>query len=385
MLISCVVPLEELVYYIITVKGIIIYMKILIVSTGIQDRTGTYVVLKNIIPFLMKNNEVTILTNQGDVDIECDKLVQLTTNRIFPQYYFMSGLSKLLRDGFFNDFDIIHAFDYPIYPTDFLTLKKSQISAPLLISVHGSIHQFSSFPLNYLKKIHNNFMLRYKNRVSKFIASTLAEKKHLIKYGIDESKIEILPLGVKPLKLDLTKRSGKNITYIGRLSKTKNVELLVKAFAKLHNSDASLIIAGPDYGSLQMLKNLVQELHIENRVIFRGWITEEEKTELLSKTSIFVHPSLEDVFSLSLAETSASGVPVVAFDVEANPEIIIDMVTGKIVKEKNSDSLRETMDYILNNQKLIKQFSENGHVLTSKKYNWSQTVSILQNLYSSLI
>jgi glycosyltransferase involved in cell wall biosynthesis len=333
----------------------------------------------------MKNNEVTILTNQGDVDIDCDRLVQLTTSRIFPQYYFMSGLSKLLRDGFFNDFDIIHAFEYPIYPTDFLTLKKLQINAPLLISAHGSIHQFSSFPFNYLKKIHNNFMLRYKNRVSKFLASTLAEKKHLIKCGIDESKIEILPLGVKSLKLDFTKRNGKNITYIGRLSKTKNVELLVKAFAKLHNNDANLIIAGPDYGSLSMLKNLIQKLKIENRVTFTGWITEEEKIDLLSKTSIFVHPSLEDVFSLSLAETSASGVPVIAFDVEANSEIIIDMVTGKIIKEKNSESLRKAIDDILNNEELIIQFSENGRVLTSKKYNWSQTASILQNLYLSLI
>ena len=140
-------------------------MKILIVSTGIQNRAGTYIVLKNIIPFLMKNNEITILTNQGNVDIECNKLIQIPSSRIFPQYYFMSGLTKLFKNGFFNNFDIIHTFDYPIYPTDFLTLKKSHISTPLLISAHGSVHQFSPFPLNYLKKIHNYFMLRYKNRV----------------------------------------------------------------------------------------------------------------------------------------------------------------------------------------------------------------------------
>lgn len=360
-------------------------MKILIVSTSIQNGTGTYIVLKNIIPLLMKNHKVTILTNKGDVDIKCDRLIQLPTNRFFPQYYFMSDLSKLLHDGFFNEFDIIHAFEYPIYPTDFLTIKKLQINTPLLISAHGSVHQFSSFPFNYLKKIHNNFMLRYKNRVSKFLASTLAEKKHLIKCGIDESKIEILPLGVKSLKLDFTKKSGKNITYIGRLSKTKNVELLVNAFAQLHNSDANLIIAGPDYGSLSILKDLVQKLKIENRVIFTGWITEKEKIDLLSKTSIFVHPSLEDVFSLSLVEASASGVPVIAFDVEANSEIITDMVTGKIIKEKSSESLREAIDDILNNKELITQFSENGRVLTSKKYDWSKTVSILHDLYLSLI
>ena len=63
-------------------------MKILITTNTIPDKTGTYIVLKNIIPHLMKNNEVTILTNQCDVDIKCDKLVQLSTSNIFSQYFF---------------------------------------------------------------------------------------------------------------------------------------------------------------------------------------------------------------------------------------------------------------------------------------------------------
>ena len=239
--------------------------------------------------------------------------------------------------------------------------------------------------LNYLKKIHNYFMLRYKNNVSNYPACSMAEKNSLIKYGIDENKILVLPLGVESLKLDFTKRVGKNITYIGRLTKTKNVELLIKAFAQLDNTDAKLTIAGPDYGELPMLKNLVQKLKIENKVIFTGWISEKEKIDLLSKTSIFVHPSLEDIFSLSLAETSASGVPVIAFGGTGTSEIIVDMVTGKVVKERTLESLRDAMDYILNNPDLINKFSENGRVLTTKKYNWLQTASDLQNLYSRLI
>jgi len=360
-------------------------MKILIVTTGIQNKTGTYVVLKNIIPFLRKNNDVTILTNSGDVDIECDALIQLSTNPIFPQYFFMSDLSKLLNDGFFNDFDIVHTFDYPIHPTDFLTLKKHKINPPLVISAHGSIHQFSSFPLNILKKIHNFFMLKYRDRVSFFIASTIAEKNHLIRYGIDASKILVLPLGVKLLKLDFAHKKNKNITYIGRLSKTKNIELLIEAFANLQNTDTHLTISGPDYGQLQFLQNMVKKLNIENRVTFTGWLNNNEKLNLLSQTTIFVHPSLEDVFSLSLAEASASGVPVVAFDVEANSEIIQDMVTGKLAKKTNSESLREAIDYILNNPELISKFSQNGRDLIPRKYDWSQSALILENLYSSLI
>ena len=63
------------------------------------------------------------------------------------------------------------------------------------------------------------------------------------------------------------KRSGWGITQWQeetRENKTKNVELLIKTFAQLDNTDANLIIAGPDYGELPMLKNLVQKLKIEN-------------------------------------------------------------------------------------------------------------------------
>ena len=61
------------------------------------------------------------------------------------------------------------------------------------------------------------------------------------------------------------------------------------------------------------------------------------------------------------------------------------MITGKLVKEKNSKSLSETIDYIFDNPELINKFSENGRDLVSKKYDWSQSASILQNIYSSLI
>ena len=61
------------------------------------------------------------------------------------------------------------------------------------------------------------------------------------------------------------------------------------------------------------------------------------------------------------------------------------MITGKIVKEKNLKSLRDAIDQILDNPELINKFSENGRILTTKKYNWIQTARDLENLYSKLI
>ena len=89
---------------------------------------------------------------------------------------------------------------------------------------------------------------------------------------------------------------------------------------------------------LSELKQLSIKYGIENKVNFTGWISEQEKISLLSEATIFVHPSLEDVFLLSLLEAAAIGIPCVAFDVQSNSEILEDGNTGIIVKEINSNS-----------------------------------------------
>ena len=64
-------------------------LKLLFVTNGIHQKSGTYTVLKNICPKLMQNHEVTILTNQGEIDVECTKLIQLNAKSLpFPQYFY---------------------------------------------------------------------------------------------------------------------------------------------------------------------------------------------------------------------------------------------------------------------------------------------------------
>lgn len=80
-------------------------MKLLFVTNGLHQKTGTYTVLKNICPRLLENHEVTILTNQGDVDIECTKLIQLDAQFFpFPQYFYQSKLKNLVKSGIMNDY-----------------------------------------------------------------------------------------------------------------------------------------------------------------------------------------------------------------------------------------------------------------------------------------
>jgi len=356
-------------------------LKILLVTNGLHQKTGTYTVLKNICPKLLENHEVTILTNQGDIDVECTKLIQLNLRSLpFPQYFYEPKLRNLIKSNFMAEFDIIHAFEYPLFATDYLTIKKKSFSPPLIISSHGSIHQFGSFPFNIMKKIHNKIMFNFFDNVSMLLAATNAEKEHLVKLGFPEKKIQILHLGFGLPKITRSPSKHPKVLFLGRLAGSKNIDLLVKAVFMCKRKDFELIIAGPDFGMLKTLQKLVSKFEMEDRVTFRGRVSESEKLQLLSEATIFVYPSLEDIFSLSLIEAVGVGLPSIAFGIEANPEIF-ENNCGLIVKGYEDESLANSIDYLLNNEEERNQISKNAIISINQKYNWNNTVKTLEEYY----
>jgi len=362
-------------------------MKILFVVTGLNTKTGTYEVVSNVSKILLKNHEVSLLTDiKSNVDIQFTKIFKLKiSNFLFPQYRFMPGLKKLIDDQLVNNFDIIHIFEYPLHITDYLTIKKEKINSPIVISLHGTLHQFNKFPLNLFKIIHNFIMLKFQKNIALFFVSSLSEKKGVIQNNIPKEKIKILPPAMNIFPIKKQSSPNQKIVYIGRLAKSKNIDLLIKAFSKLKTSNVNLIIAGPDFGMLKELKKITKQYDLDDRVHFTGWISEEEKIKLLSETTIFVHPSLEDVFLLSLLEAAAIGIPCVAFDVESNSTILEDNRTGIIVKDISSEGLSEKLDLLLNDVNLYNKISKNSKLILPTKFNWELTTKILEDFYHDIL
>lgn len=362
-------------------------MKILFVVTGLYTKTGTYEVVSNVSKILLQKHEVSLLTDiKSNMEIPFTKIIKLKTrNYLLAQYRFMPDLKKLLKSNEFDHYDVIHIFEYPLYVTDYLTIKKNQIHTPIIISLHGTLHQFNKFPFNLFKKIHNSIMLNFQNRIDLFLVSSLAEKRGVVLNGIPEEKIKILPPAIKVLPIKKQESAKRKIVYVGRLSKTKNLDLLIKAFSKIKTRDVDLIIAGPDFGMLKQLKKITKDKGLENRVVFLGWISEKEKIKLLSEATIFVHPSLEDVFLLSLLEAAVIGIPCVAFDVESNSDILEDKKTGILVKDISSQSLSESLDLLLNNKQLYEEISRNSRLILPKKFNWELTTNFLEEFYNQVI
>ena len=361
-------------------------MRILIITSNLT-KGGSPIVIKNICPILMEKHHITIMTNdQKSLDIKCNKLIQLkSTDFPFIQYKYIPELKKIVNQNKLKEFDIIHIFDYPHFGADYLTYKKNKIGIPMVLSTHGSVHQFSKFPLSIFKKIHNSIMSKYTDRISQFLAITEAEKNHLIQNNILEKQIKIVRLGVNSSHIEHKESPEKTILYLGRLSKTKNVEILVQAFSKINDKNVKLVLAGPDFGMKKDLEKIIRKQGIGNRVIFTGEISEEQKNEYFSKYTVFVHPSLEDIFSLALIEAAAAGIPTIAFDVEGNSEILEDGITGKLVKNPTQESLKESIELLLNNKELRVKISQNASTVIPEKFNWKNTAKSFEKIYIDCI
>ncbi len=208
----------------------------------------------------------------------------------------------------------------------------------------------------------------------KVLTCSLHSKDDIIRlYGIDERKIEIIPLSIgdeyRPVddrgEIDTIKKrfhiESRYILYVGNLKPHKNVARLIQAFSKIacEFDDLQLVLAAPKEFLYHDLIQLAVELGIGERVIFTGRITSKDKPHLLyNGAELFVFPSLYEGFGLPPVEAMASGVAVVASNTTSIPEVVGD--AGVLVDPMDVDAIADAIRSILIDSKLKKSLIKKG-------------------------
>ncbi len=340
---------------------------------------GIGVWLSNVCSILEKKHDLTLLTsNFSGVPISCKNKLELKTWKFpNPLYRYMPKLKNLLTKGFFDNYDIIHLNGFSVFPTYFILKNRKNIKSKIILSVHGNLQEHKK---KLLRIIYDKFALRYINKIDHVIAVSDAEKNQLIKLGFPKNKVTIVYNGVKSIPIE-RKQKEKLVLYFGRLASTKNLELLIESFSLCKVINSKLIIAGSDYGSLNSLKQITKKLNLENRVSFLGEISESEKNSLLSKASVFVHPSISDIFALTLLEAAFAGIPCIAFNVGGNKEIFSEPKTGYLVDSIIPTSLASAIDEILLNEQLANEISVKGKKHIMNKFSWEKTAEQIEQVY----
>lgn len=189
-----------------------------------------------------------------------------------------------------------------------------------------------------------------------------------------------------PILLDINKLKykknnyGKYILNIGRLTKQKNQELLIKSFKhiSLNHKNLKLLILG-DGENLLYLKNLVQELKLKSKVIFLGYI--EDPRNLIKNSLCIIVSSLWEDPGFVMIEGAANKKIVISSDCPNGPrEFFNNGKNGFLFKNNNSKSLIHTFEKFSKTnskalqKKIIKSYNN------SKKYSYAHHSKILNYL-----
>jgi glycosyltransferase involved in cell wall biosynthesis len=213
--------------------------------------------------------------------------------------------------------------------------------APTGAAVVGLVHhvhqaQFDMYfrwPANRIGRLLESMVSRRVYRDCPLIAvspSTRAEMRHQL--GL-RGPVHIVPNGVDPLPPSSVQRSSvPAIAVVTRLVPHKRLHLLVEAVPDLLRRwpDLRVDIAGTGPARDALLAQ-VRELGLEQAVVLPGRVSEQTKSDLLSRAWLTVAPSLAEGWGLTVLEANTVGTPAVAYDVPGLRDSVRDKVTGWLV------------------------------------------------------
>lgn len=221
--------------------------------------------------------------------------------------------------------------------------------------------------------------------------------------GIDENRIIEIPNGVdtdvfQPVdfdakvalrqKLELP-TYARIVSYSGKLNQGKGLQDLIRAWecvSSLHE-DAHLVLVGSGDGqSLSCedeLRRLVAELCLDSRVRFTGYV--ENVNEYLQASDMFVFPSENESFGISLVEAMACGLPAIASRVGGIPDIVQHLRDGILVEPRDHHALAIAITDLLVQPALTKSLGLNASQMVRDRYSIEAVASryyeLLSNLY----
>jgi len=294
-----------------------------------------------------------------------------------------------------REFDIIHTNDFRVFQSTVVHYYARKYGVPYVLQAHGSLPRIMA--MRRLKLIYDVFFgYGLLKDASKVIALSRVEAEQYRGMGVPEEKIAMIPNGIDlseyadlPSKGSFKKKFGieedeKIVLYLGRIHRTKGIDILVKAFAniveKLH--DAKLVVVGPDDGYLGELKALIETLDIGDNVLVTGPLYSRDKHEAYVDADVYVLPSRYEIWGMTVLEAVACGAPVIITENCGVAEYFKDTV-GLVVKPDLNHLHEALIEMLLDHDKQNTFRDTSKSVI--KKFEISRIASKLEEVYSAIM
>jgi glycosyltransferase involved in cell wall biosynthesis len=211
-------------------------------------------------------------------------------------------------------------------------------------------------------------------------------------FGLEPGAVHVVHHGILQPSVDPTNRSAirksiedhfgshdaQVIGSIARHTESKGLDVLIGA-VPLMDPRCVVVIVGAEADATPALKALVAELGIAERCWFTG--TTSDPADWMAAFDIFCLPSHLEGFGLVFLEAGFIGIPIVGTDVPATNEIIRTGVDGILVSDGDSASLATSIDCILENSALARQYVDTFRKRVETDFSFKAMVSATYEAY----
>ncbi|HET7087915.1 MAG TPA: glycosyltransferase family 1 protein [Anaerolineae bacterium] len=277
------------------------------------------------------------------------------------------------------------AIDVTLHPPDVLFVPAHVLPVvhprPSVVTIHDLGYLYFPETHPQAERLYLNLSTRWNAQTSaRVIADSQATKDDLMRhYGTPPEKIVVAHPGVEPAvrRIEDVQRiqavkshygvEGEYLLYLGTLQPRKNLARLIEAFARSSATQSRLVIAGKKGWLYDDLFRQVERFGLGHRVIFTGYVPDEDKSALLSGATALVFPSLYEGFGFPVPEAMACGTPVICSSTSSLPETAGD--AALLVDPIDVDAIASAIDRMTSDSALRWKLIARGY-LQAGKFTW---------------
>ncbi len=337
-----------------------------------------------------RGHEVHLLSLHSGGDA-LDPRVRLHTLPIPPPTgYFLNapGVRRLLGR---LEPDIVHAH----YASGYGTLGRLSKFHPFVLSVWGS--DVYEFPRR--SALHRHTLLSNLSSADWVCSTSNTMAEQVQRLCRTVSRLSVVPFGVsvdmfRP-RSDL--RDSRHITVgtVKALAVKYGIDVLVRAFASARTTLAGrkpelaerlrLLIVG-DGRDRRSLERLAESLGIGEVTQFTGHVEHAQVPGYLNRLDIFVALSRHDSesFGVAVVEASSCELPVIVSDAGGLPEVVVDRVTGLVVRAEDVEGASRAVAMLAEDPGLRGRLGAAGRQRVLQRYNWADNASLMESIYLGL-
>jgi len=345
-----------------------------------------------------RGHEIHFITYKQPVRLE-----QLTGNIKFhevtvPEYplfhfqpYELALSSKLVNMVKLHDIEVLHVhYAIPHAYAGYMAkkiLEEEGIYIPMVTTLHGTdITLVGSHPF-YKPAV--TFSINNSDVVTSVSQSLKDDTLKLFKI---RKEIEVVPnfIDVSKFKTGFTdcQRSlmadedEKIISHVSNFRAVKRITDVIQIFYNIQKIIKSKLIMVGEGPEKERAEALVQELGIQDKVIFLGQSNEVDK--ILCFSDLFLLPSEKESFGLAALEAMVNGVPVISSNSGGLPEVNIHGYSGYLSNVGDLEEMTENGIKILENETTLAKFKLNARE-QAKNFDLHKIVPIYEALYEKAI